>query len=249
MRQSKVIVKRVGVGVLAALMLLEVNASSARAQTLTIDPGEYITERGWGTLDVTSPAGKEPSFFITAIGANAHTCELGGDIRNGEASLEAGENERCIVTFVTSDSGIAVSSNEACRFYCGARASFDGLYLKIPKECTDRGRSDTHAAFKRLYDEKKFAEARSTLEPLLSQCGRTLDWQDAGWDRNDLALTQHKLGDDATCLETLSPLAADAAKTDEEISAAYPPSDADAYLPIVKATRTNLKLCSSGKPH
>ncbi len=47
----------------------------------------------------------------------------------------------------------------------------------------------------------------------------------------------------AACRATLAPLAADAARSDEAIRNDYPPSDADAYLSVLKATRTNLKLC------
>ena len=83
----------------------------------------------------------------------------------------------------------------------------------------------------------------ATLAPLLSQCQRTLDWLSEPWLRNDLALAQLRAGDAAACRATLAPLAADAARSDEAIRNDYPPSDADAYLSVLKATRTNLKLC------
>jgi hypothetical protein len=44
-------------------------------------------------------------------------------------------------------------------------------------------------------------------------------------------------------LKTLAPLQEDAAMSDDEIRDNYPPSDADAWLPIVKAARFNLGLC------
>jgi hypothetical protein len=53
------------------------------------------------------------------------------------------------------------------------------------------------------------------------------------------------LGDFTACQRTLQSLAADAAKTDEALREKYPPSDADSYLPIVKAARTNIKLCEA----
>jgi hypothetical protein len=55
------------------------------------------------------------------------------------------------------------------------------------------------------------------------------------------------LGRDDLCLQNLKGLEEDAAKTDDQIPEEYQPSDADNYLPVVKATRTNLILCRSGK--
>ena len=63
--------------------------------------------------------------------------------------------------------------------------------------------------------------------------------------RNDLAITQYRLGDRAGCLKTLQPLAEDAAKTDAQLKDDFPPSDWDMFRRVVGATRANLKLCKS----
>jgi hypothetical protein len=230
---------------LAVLALLLHGAVIGPAGADAPAPGEYVTERGWGTLQVSSPAGGSTTFTIISVGSNMHSCELGGEIVGGRASLEAEDGKRCVVDFAPKSDGIEVTSNDACRYYCGARAAFEGLYLKAPDGCTGRAQAETRKGFKRLYDKKNYRDARATLEPLLARCGRILGWLDAGWIRNDLALTQHKLGDDSGCRRTLEPLAADATKSDDDIASEYPPSDADAYLPIVKATRTNLELCTA----
>lgn len=78
---------------------------------------------------------------------------------------------------------------------------------------------------------------------MLARCQKTLDWLGAHWLRNDLALAQLRLGDAAACRATLQPLAADAARSDDAIRDSYPPSDAESYLGVLKAARTNLKLC------
>ncbi len=88
-----------------------------------------------------------------------------------------------------------------------------------------------------------YAEARSTLQPVLQQCAPTLDWLEIDWIRNDLALTAYKLGDTAWCKELLRTVSVDANKTDDELRNDYPPTDFDNVMPIVKATRTNMKLC------
>ncbi|MBI3229513.1 MAG: hypothetical protein HYZ45_04800, partial [Burkholderiales bacterium] len=64
---------------------------------------------------------------------------------------------------------------------------------------------------------------------------------------NDLALTYHKLQNDKRCLELLQPYAEDAGKNEAEIRDSYLPSEADSWLPVLKATRTNLRLCKGGK--
>jgi hypothetical protein len=72
-----------------------------------------------------------------------------------------------------------------------------------------------------------------------------MSWLETASIRNDLAVTQYHLHDRAACLSTLDPLAADAAKSDAAIRENFPPTDADDYLPLVKAARTNLKLCNA----
>lgn len=230
--------------IFAALSLL---SSSGHAQM--IQTGEYLTEGGGSTLTITRNK-NALAFSIEAVGANGHTCTLDGDLRDGRATLEGLDaGKPCVVTFAAGVKGIEVNSGEngACRMYCGARAGFDGLYLKPAPQCFGRAVKKSRDQFKRQYDAKNFSEARRTLEDLLSACGKTLDWLESGRMRNDLAVTLHKLGDFAACNKVLAPLAEDARKNDEGIRDAYPPSDAENYLPIVRATRTNLKLCGGKK--
>ena len=147
--------------------------------------------------------------------------------------------------FDASAKGIGVSSNEACRTYCGMRAQFDGMYFKPAPGCSSDERSSTRDAFKASYAKKDYAAARAKLEPLLTQCAALLSWLEKPSIRNDLAVTLYHLHDRAACLSVLEPLADDASKTDDAIRENYPPTDADDYLPLVKAARTNLKLCKA----
>lgn len=229
---------------LAAVMSLLV--LPGRALEVLFLPGEYITEEGWGTLTIIRGQDGGLTFVIDTVGANAHTCDLEGDIRNGMTVLESNdEHTPCVVSFLPKGDDIEVNANhsDACRTYCGMRASFEGLYLKPAPGCDAKSRRETSDRFKRLYDDKAYAKARAVLEPMLKNCARTLDWIERGWLRNDLAVTLYHLGEAAACLNTLQPLAGDAAETDEAIRARYPPTDADNYLPIVQAARTNIKLC------
>lgn len=219
------------------------------AQTNAIQPGEYVTEGGYGNLTIAKGKAGGLSFEITAIGANGHICDLSGTIRNGHAKLNEGaEGKPCIVTFEPTEKGIKITDNDgACRSYCGARASFTDLYFKPQPGCKAASIQKTRTEFKRLYDRKAYSQARAKLEPMLKNCANLINWYDIGWIRNDLALTQFKLGDFAGCRSTLQPLEENAKQTDEALREQYPPVDAEIAIPIAKASRTNLKLCTPGR--
>lgn len=221
-----------------ALLLGASLATAQTAPTATPPAGEYIYQGGSGALRVKS----DGRFDITTIGANAHTCALDGAIVRGKARID---DTSCVVSFAVSADKVQVSTNgsEQCRESCGMRASFDGTYTRPTPGCTDKAVANARKTFKRLYDTRDYAVAQTTLAPVLSDCDKTLDWITKGWIRNDLALTQFKLNDRAACLKTLQPLAEDAARTDDGIKENYPPADAEIFLPVVRATRTNLKLC------
>lgn len=213
---------------------------AAGAQTANPPAGDYIFERGSGALRVKA----DGHFDITTIGANAHTCALDGTIVRGKAKID---DTACVVSFAVSADKVQVSTNgvDQCRESCGARATFEGTYTRPTPGCTDKAVAGARKSFKRQYDAKDYAAARTTLTPVLADCAPTLDWITTGWIRNDLALAQLRAGDRAACLQTLQPLAEDAALSDDGIKENYPPADAEIYLPVVRATRTNLKLCRS----
>lgn len=209
------------------------------ALVLSAEPkaGTYIFEGGAGTLVLA-----KGTFTIDVVGANAHTCNVSGTWK-GATGLANDEGEKCELAFAVKDGEVSVTSTgDACRTYCGARASFDGRYLTPPKGCTGAEVKKTRAAFKTAYDKKQYPEAITLLKPLLETCVPVLDRFDVMWIRNDLAITQHKAGDDAACLATLEPLAEYRdAPPGEPIG--YEPSFEDVFARIAKATRTNAKLC------
>jgi len=59
-----------------------------------------------------------------------------------------------------------------------------------------------------------------------------------------LALPMHAQSRALRAGGTLEPLAKDAAMTDAQVRDEFPPTDAESYLPVVRATRTNLELCA-----
>lgn len=220
-------------------------ASTMAIGQSAIVPGEYITERGWGQLSVKAGRDGRPVFAIEALGANGHSCSLDGPVDKGRAVLEGEDSHHpCVITFTAKGQGIDVRSNGTCRMYCGMRAGFDDFYVRPPPGCAVAQVRRTRNDFKRLYDRKDYRQAREKLDPVLANCEKYLWWLDEGWIRNDLAITMHRLGDHDRCRGLLSKYADDAALPDEEIAKGYPPSDAEGYLSVVKAVRTNLRLCT-----
>ncbi len=230
----------------AALLNMPANAQPS---TATLKPGEYISEYGQGQLVLKPSKNGALAFSIDSVGANGHTCSLEGELRGGRATLEGVQaKDPCIINMTATSAGIEIKSSESgsCRFYCGMRATFEATYFQPAPLCREKAVATTRTDFKRLYNAKKFAEARAMLEPLLRDCTRSLYWLDEGRIRNDLAVTLHKLGDLAGCRNVLKPLSDDARRSNAQLQESYPPTDLESVMPIVRATRTNLKLCASG---
>ena len=148
----------------AAAALTALLCHAAYAQQLV--PGEYVTDRGWGTLTVTRDAKGALAFAIESVGGNQHVCGLDGDIRGGRATLEAMDpGKPCVVTYTPKADGIDVTANDGriCNFFCGAHARFEGLYRKVAAPCLPKNVRDTRAAFKRAYDRREYAAAQKQL--------------------------------------------------------------------------------------
>lgn len=227
---------------------------SVMGQGKVFPAGEYIAEGGWGTLRIEPAKQGKQSFELYSLGANGHMCHLEGDVHNNLAVLEtAYDYGSCKVQFKPKGNAIDVDNDltDACRYFCGARAGFSGVYQKPAIGCDQKSIQNTRAAFLKLYKNKDYAAAERTLAPILKNCQKTLFWLEDGDIRNDLALTQAKLGKGAACTQTLKPLAEDAALSDSAVcnrdGRSLPPTDCDSYLPIVQAARTNLKWCAKAK--
>ncbi len=213
----------------------------AGAQEATPMAGTYIRKGGGGDLVVQANG----QFRIKTLGSNRHTCGLAGTIVGGYAKLAG---TACVVSFTPIGHRVEVvaSDGDACKGFCGAMAWFGGDYLRPTPACTDKAIAASRQKFKRAYDAKDYALAQATLAPVLAQCDATLTGVHMGWIRNDLALAQLRAGDAAACRQTLAPLAAEADKSDQELSETYARADAEVVMPMLHAARTNLRLCRGG---
>jgi hypothetical protein len=228
------------------MLVASVTLSGLDSQSSSpLRPGEYITDEGWGTLQLTRDAAGKLAFDLTALGVAGHACDLDGEIQNGAATLAtADEASKCVVLFTATSEGIEVRGDrEACRSFCGARAGFESMYLRPARGCTTAALSTTRTTFKRFYDKKAYRQALSTLEPVITRCARTLQPVEDGAIRNDVALTLYHLGQRARCLAVLDPLRLDADTKDEDLP--YERTDLENMMPTIRATRTNLKLCNA----
>ena len=233
---------------LAGLSWLLVPCLAIGAESLApLAPGEYLTQGGWGILNVSKNPSSARSFVISSNGANGHTCSVRGTIVEGNRGVpEAMIPETdCEIVFRAKTGTIEVTTNGApsCRYFCGARAGFTGQYFRPATGCGTGQRLRTHAEFERLYKAGSYSDALAALEPLVERCGAVLDWREKYQGLNDLAITQHHLGRGAACIQTLQPLAAEAAVSDETLRERYPPADYERMQKFVNWTRTNLALC------
>lgn len=221
--------------------------SVSYSASLPLKVGEYLTEGGWGYLKISEDKKASTHFSIEAMGSNGHSCSLSGVIHNGKSlpDDQEGNESKCVVDFVVKNNGVEVTPQDSsvCSYFCGMRAQFDGLYLNVAQNCVPSALGKTRNKFKQLYDKKSYAEAYALLQPTFQQCEKTLDWLEEKWLRNDLALTAYKLENTSNCQQWLQPLLEESRKTDEALKEDYPPTDYDNIMPVIKATRTNAKLC------
>ena len=206
--------------------------------------GEYVTEKGWGHLRLANKQGGL-IFSIESV-TGEDMCTLDGVIRNGQGVVtDDMGTSTCIVDFVEDDSGIDVSARTPaeCKHFCGYNGEFEAKYLDVKAGCGRSAIQQTRDSFKLLYDSKNYKPALEALSPVLADCLPTLDWEEEGGIRNDLAIAQYRSGLHEQCLATLAPYAEDAGKDDDAVVDGWSPALANRYLSIVKAARTNIALC------
>jgi hypothetical protein len=98
------------------------------------DDPDWCEQQVEDTMRVTASRDDTASVFIELVQANAHSCTFEGTL--GRASEDTwkwkaplGEPE-CVLTLVAGDD-ITITS-EGCREYCGARASLDATFPRMP---------------------------------------------------------------------------------------------------------------------
>lgn len=216
-----------------------------------IKPGTYVTEGGWGSMTIKQEVG-EPAlkFSISTVGANAHTCEVEGEIQGNQSISEPVPERKCLIRFMPSRGKVSVivpdEFNEACHDYCGMRAWFPGDYYPEVPYC--RKVEDLRKKFKRYYQSGKYEQARMVLIDLLSHCERFLDWQTQAGIRNDLAITEFHLHDTNACLKALAPIKRVFIDDPADTGLVFTPVDEEWGCAMTKGTRFNWRKCGGKLP-
>jgi hypothetical protein len=214
-----------------------------------ITSGEYLSEGGRGVMNIRDAKNGVMAFDIQS-GSERGVCDLQGNINKNKATLatELGGTS-CSIEFMLKPNGIEVKSSqtEACRSFCGVHVSFDGLYMKPALGCSSIELAKADENFKRLHDEKSYAEALAVIEPALNNCAKTSVWIENVERRNNLAMTLYKLKKFDECLSVLEPLREDSKKSKEVITEEHMRIEGAAYIDMLKTTRIHLKLCEAKK--
>ncbi|MGN6150891.1 MAG: hypothetical protein ACTHOH_02635 [Lysobacteraceae bacterium] len=208
--------------------------------------GEYATDHGWGRLLVTQVPGAKSRFQLATTNGEA-ICNVEGRVEGARGISDDSDGaEACTLHFTPVGNRISITTEtrDTCRELCGVNGSFEGEYTRLPANCTRDAIAATRRKFRQAYDRRDYGVAVAALSPVFDQCIATADWEEEGDLRNDLALALHRAGRPSECLKRLEPYRADAKRRDDDIIADWPPALAERYLAIIKAARTNIRLCS-----
>jgi hypothetical protein len=213
-----------------------------------LSPGKYTVEGGGGVLQLKGRPDGALEFDLDTALDSGNECSLSGAIPKGatRSALAVEGLGKCVVQFTPTARGVSVSvaeGPEACSGFCGAGATFEDEFVRAPSGCSPDEVEAARKRFKELYQRKAYADARITLDRLLTGCASFLSDSTQGSVRNDLAVTLHHLGKDPECLAALAPLRELAATSDAEIAESYAYSEVEAYQRLASATRYNLRLC------
>jgi hypothetical protein len=229
-----------------ALALASFAAFAAQAAGIRV--GEYAAHGGGSRLTIAKTLSGQ-TFAVDTSGADGHRCRLRGEIRDGRAVLKGSDAKApCIVILKAAADGVDVNTADdaVCRReFCGAHATFAGVYRRAPAICTQAQARRTQDKFAAQIKQKQFREALTTLGPLIKQCGGFVEGRRFAALQNEFALTAHRAGDNASCRTALTPLRARAAKTDAELTEefAHAPTEAAQEIRIAKTTRAHARRC------
>jgi len=192
-----------------SLLLFASIALALGSDTLPAGAFEDVDGPG-GSLVISSTENKQLAFQLEAYGANRHTCGLSGTIdgNRGRATNSA-DHSICLIDFHTTPNAVSVQVSEApgnfeaCRAFCGVRASFDRTYFKPPAGCTRPERQSIYQTFRQADEAKDYGRAFADLQRAQAECGRFFGWIERDRVHNHLALTLHHLHMNAECLTEL----------------------------------------------
>jgi hypothetical protein len=223
----------------------------------TLPTGEFQDVQGeGGNLVISSDDKMKLVFRLVANGANGHSCGLEGSIEGTQGRTESlSDVGACIVDFETESNAIAVKVNgadgnfEACRAWCGMRASFDRAYIKVPAGCTVSERQARYSASKQAMDAKNYRLEVNELKRVQLDCYQYFERTERDNAHNDLALALHYLDKNRECLKELSETLASTAGSEAALRDNFSgePMSFEAYLPTARTTWKVHRICSGAR--
>jgi len=240
-----------GVALVLAGSALAVTPKQAKPPAKPAGPviaaGNYATERGVGSVDVTRQPDGRMLFRLISSAPDAQACLMEGELKGRTVSVPTSAgNKPCEMRVTKTASGFKLDepgSGNVCRQFCGPRAEFAGTYFKLKPACVPAAIHKEQERARVQIENKAFVSARDRLRILARDCQRTMDpWTESRL-RNDFATAQLKLGDLAGCRQTLEPLKEFAARNNANIRMSYPQAEADMLVEILTVTRDLLEQC------
>lgn len=237
---------------LASALLVASVALALGSDTLPTGEFEDVDGEG-GYLVISSVDHNKLAFELVANGANLHSCSLSGSIEGnrGRTGTEHGQSI-CIVDFHALPNAITVQVDgaegnfEACRAFCGVRASFDRTYAKPPVGCTGPERRAIYSKFAQADHAKEYSRALGELDRVQADCAPFFDWKERDAVHNHRALTLHHLHRNGECMSELDDTLAFSADNEAALREHFSgePMKFEAYLPTARTTWEARRLCS-----
>lgn len=225
-----------------ALFLLALCPPFVMAKPLV--PGVYIYQENMGSLSLTQDASGQMRFEIQTKSANSHNCHVAGTVKGsmGIPDLPCKGVHHIPFTQINARDVRVGFNYDIHMCFCGANASFEGLFRIPPKACTKDAQHKRRTLARASYAKKDYQDAEKRLSSLLSECPTFMDALKHDAIRSDLALSQYHQGNHQACLKTLSQTIAWDLTCEEDLFLVGA-GIRDAYEPIAKHIWFNRRLC------
>lgn len=211
----------------------------------------YMRGRGRGVLELRSAEGTAPQFSLLSLGSNFGTCQIEGRVEADTltTSVAQGGGAPCVLGIRTDAATAEITSfsegSDGCAAFCGAGASPEGVYQRIPLRCAPRTVQAARDASQLASERGRYRTAARALEPVLA-CDFAIEPLEEASIRNDLASAYQHLRRDQACREVLAPLEWLVEATERQLTTDGLPAETKAWLLLQQSIRTNLRRCRSG---
>ncbi len=202
----------------------------------------YVTQGGWGNLLLSKTQDKDVLRFELRSDSGGYECRMTGTTT---ITLQATQvdpapgTDHCQLTMRRTERGIELDTPtpELCTAYCGHNGSLKGLYLTVDPMCTPDNVQTT------LEQTGSGRKDSAILKKMTERCADTLPYSSLATLRLELAAAYDRKGEQANCLSTLSPYAADVGRSDDELTQGMTGAAAEEITGIMELVRKMVHRC------